>query len=108
MSEDECIPTVDEGPRMPALAMVREAYGVGVAAHPEQWEKFAPEFDRWLAAHDAQLLRDVADVLDHSSADVIRYLANIEARFGPTTGLDVVLWLRARADRIAAATEVKW
>jgi len=61
---------------------------VGRDDHGLPWEqgkaKALEAFDRWLAAHDAQVLRDAATAIPHMAGE------NLPAR-----------WLRDRADRIA-------
>ena len=63
----------------------------------------------WLAEHDrevaAQALRDAAEAINHRDAETIRREAGAEVVNGPTRALDVIRWLRARADHIAAGEE---
>lgn len=68
------------------------AYGSGPR---HTWDESRQDFDRWLAAHDAQVraeaLRDAADAMDNTDDPDSLYVSNG----------DIDLWLRARADRIA-------
>lgn len=68
-------------------------------------EAAGAEFDRWLAEHDAQVLRDAADEwqVDGWADD----LPTGMSRPGLILGMAqrATNWLRARADRIAAGGE---
>src|SRR3546814_16038349 len=79
----------------PTTAEIREYVEVG--GEPRPWEEITPEteskeaaraaaFDRWLAAHDAQVLRDAAEDWE----------ALVRQEKPPVRG---AIWLNARADR---------
>ena len=71
----------------PTTEEIRTHYAFGVSPDLSSMHRDRADFDRWLAAHDAQVLREAAEALPGRTP--VRHRVNG--------------WLRERADRIEAA-----